>query len=264
MIDKEQLLKIPSLNIAEEMELMDDNQFFEYIQALNTFIESYPVLEEKFRINFEANDYDFIFEGLIATCDLLRKIRADVLAEQGLNLINNLTDTDHAKSEADITNYLADVSTLSIDIQMAMISNEQTEEKDAPPDMEADAPKRKRTSILAVDDVTFFLASLETLLKETGYKLTCVNSGEAALNFLRNDSPDLFLLDIEMPEMNGYELARKIKDMGQTGRIIFLTSNSSHKHVMKAIEAGAVDFIVKPINKAQVIKKIEKVLKKSR
>ena len=64
-----------------------------------------------------------------------------------------------------------------------------------------------------------------------------------------------------MPEMNGYDLARKIRESGHTAPIIFLTANSSHKHVMKAIEAGAVDFIVKPINRIQVISKIEKVLK---
>jgi len=261
MINKEQLLKIANLNIAGEIEQMDDNQLNEYVQALNLFIENYSAMEEKFKTNFEANDSDFIFEGLITISDMLRKIRADVLAEECLNQINNIRDMEHGKSEAYVTNFLAAVSMLSIDIQMAMILNEQTEDESAPPDKSAEAPKGTRTSILAVDDVTFFLNALQVLLKETGYQLTCVNSGAAALSFLRNHSPDLFLLDIDMPEMNGFDLARKIKDIGQTGPIIFLTSNSSHKHVMKAVEAGAVDFIVKPINKAQVISKIEKVLR---
>ena len=144
---------------------------------------------------------------------------------------------------------------------MSMLYKKQTEENAAPPDAAAVVPKRKITSILAVDDVTFFLNALQTLLKETGYDLTCVDSGAAALRFLRNNNPDLFLLDIEMPEMNGYELARKIRESGQKAPIIFLTANSSHNHVMKAVEAGAVDFIVKPINKTHVINKIEKVIK---
>ena len=263
MVDKERLLKIANLNIAGEIEQMDDSQLNEYVQALSSFIEKFPALEEKFKTNLDAEDSDFIFEILVAICDMLRKIRADVLAEECLNQINNLRNVGEGKKEAYVTNFLAAVSTLCIDIQMAMFFVEQTEEEEAPPpDEKEDVPQRKTTSILAVDDVTFFLGALQELLKVTGYKLTCVNSGAAALRFLRNNSPDLFLLDIDMPEMNGYDLARKIREGGHTAPIIFLTANSSHKHVMKAIEAGAVDFIVKPINRIQVISKIEKALKK--
>ena len=273
MTEKEHLLKIVNLNIAGKIEHMDDLQLNEYVQALNSFIEKYPALEEKFKTVMEEKDYDFVLEGLIAVCDMLGKIHADVLAEEGMKQINNLKDMDPGKNEAYITNFLAAVSMLSIDIQMAMFYKEQKEEKQEKqekeetkpaPEKKADAPKNKRTSILAVDYVTFFLSSLQALLKDSGYVLTCVNSGEAALKFLRDNTPDLFLLDIDMPNMNGYELARKIKASGQTAPIIFLTANSSHHHVIKAIESGAVDFIVKPINKAQVTSKIEKVLRAAR
>ena len=260
MVDKGRLLKIANLNVAGEIEKMDDTQLSEYVQSLNSFIEKFPALEEKFKTDFGTRDYELIFEGLISVCDLLRKIRADVLAEEGLNQINQIRNNEEGISEAGITGFFAAVSALSIDIQMAMFST-QTKEKDPPPKKKEDGPGRKITSILAVDDVTFFLGTLQTLLKDTGYKLTCVSTGAAALRFLRENSPDLFLLDIEMPEMNGYELAKKIRENGHKAPIIFLTANSSHKHVMKAIEAGAADFIVKPINKTQVTSKIEKVLK---
>ena len=264
MIDKEHLLKIANLN-TEKTESMDDNQLKEYILLLESFIEKYSPLEEKFKTILEKKDYDFMLEGLIPICDMLGKIHADVLAEEGLRQINNLKNTDPAKSEAYITNFLAAVSMLSIDIQVAMFQKEQKEEKKPQPEKRALAPKKSNiTSILAVDDVTFFLSSLRALLKDSGYHLTCVNSGAAALNYLRENTPDLFLLDIDMPLMNGYELARKIKEIGHTSPIIFLTANSSHHHVIKAIEAGAVDFIVKPISKAQVISKIDKVLRAAR
>jgi len=261
MFDKEGLLKIANLNIGEELEQMNDNQLNEYVEALNSFIDRYSALEEKTKTDLDARDGDSIFEDLMAICDMLRKVRADVLAEECLNQINNLGTLEEGKKEAYITNFLAAVSMLSIDIQMAMFYVEK-EEKKTPPDAKKPDSESKRTSILAVDDVTFFLNALQEQLKVTGYKLTCVNSGASALRFLRNNTPDLFLLDIDMPEMNGFELAREIRAIGQKGSIIFLTANSSHKHVMKAIEAGAVDFIVKPINRVQVINKIEKALSK--
>ena len=96
------------------------------------------------------------------------------------------------------------------------------------------------------------------LIQNTPFKITCVNSGEAALHYLETHQPDLFILDIEMPEMNGYELAEKIRERGQKAPIIFLTGNFSVAYVKRAVEAGAADFITKPINKNHVLNRIKK------
>jgi CheY-like chemotaxis protein len=117
---------------------------------------------------------------------------------------------------------------------------------------------KKEISILAVDDTIMFLNLLKLAFQCTDYKLTCVNSGKAALRFLQNNKADLLILDIEMAEMNGYELAIKIKERGYTAPIIFLTASAREEDVRKAVEAGGVDYIVKPIDREQVLSKIKK------
>jgi CheY-like chemotaxis protein len=110
--------------------------------------------------------------------------------------------------------------------------------------------------ILAVDDKAFFLTVLKTVLYDTEYKLICAKSGEDALKFLEKHRADLLLLDIEMPYMDGYELAAAIRKSGQKAPIIFLTGNARKEYVTKALAAGAADFIVKPINKEIILDRI--------
>jgi CheY-like chemotaxis protein len=94
--------------------------------------------------------------------------------------------------------------------------------------------KRDKKTVLAVDDAAFFLNILKKYVSGTGHKLICVNSGDAALKYLVAHDPDLFILDIEMPEMNGYELAQKIRNEGKKAPIIFLTGNAKREDVVKA------------------------------
>ncbi|MDR0516439.1 MAG: response regulator [Fibromonadaceae bacterium] len=115
-------------------------------------------------------------------------------------------------------------------------------------------------NILAVDDAELILHVLRTFLKDTEYKLTCTTSSKIALNFLQKSKPDLFILDIDMPEMNGYELAMKIRDCGQQAPIIFLTGNTSQESVEKALMVGASDFIAKPISKTRLLERIAKFI----
>jgi CheY-like chemotaxis protein len=98
-------------------------------------------------------------------------------------------------------------------------------------------------------------------LSDTRYILTCVSSGRDALKYLEKHQPDIFLLDIEMPGMDGYELAARIKESGQKAPIIFLTGNAKKEHLARAVKSGAVDFIIKPINKDVLLAKIHKYLR---
>ncbi|MCL1904303.1 MAG: response regulator [Oscillospiraceae bacterium] len=115
-------------------------------------------------------------------------------------------------------------------------------------------------SILVVDDSAFFLNAMRTTLKDSPYKATFINSGASALKYLKSHSVDLIILDIEMPFMDGYELAKKIKENRVMAPIIFLTGNAEKSYVVKAIQAGAVDFILKPIDKNLVLNKIAKYI----
>jgi CheY-like chemotaxis protein len=114
--------------------------------------------------------------------------------------------------------------------------------------------------ILAVDDSPHSLQNLKLQLADTPYKLICVTSGADALRFIEKKTPDLYILDLEMPEMSGDELAMEILGRGKNAPIIFLTGNSDKDSVIKSLTVGAVDFIVKPINKEQALSRIAKYL----
>jgi CheY-like chemotaxis protein len=80
------------------------------------------------------------------------------------------------------------------------------------------------------------------------YQVIAVPSGKAALAVIITQKPNLFILDIDMPDMDGYELARRIRSNSNFTNtpLIFLTGNSSREHITKAMEVGCNDFIVKP------------------
>ena len=128
--------------------------------------------------------------------------------------------------------------------------------QDTPPNLPV-----QRKKILAVDDVSIFLKNLTMQLKDYPYDLMCISSGKFALRYIQANTPDLFILDIEMPDMNGYELAEKIRALGHTAPIIFLTGASQKDNIVKALQIGAADYILKPFNKAQLLEKIEKHIK---
>jgi len=115
--------------------------------------------------------------------------------------------------------------------------------------------------ILAVDDMPEILSFVNNALK-SHYKVIAVSSGKAALKVLETQKPDLFILDIDMPEMNGYQLAgliRRTEEFINTP-LIFLTGNSSREHITKAITVGCNDFIVKPSNHDNLLTKVGKFL----
>ena len=234
--------------------LLDDINLAAYIQnSLTPFVECFPRYEEQIRDALESCDYRTLSKVLTDLCYRLKSIHAGDLATDCHKQMERLPDIRQQKVEAYMTFFLTSVSMLSIDIQMVMHGT---------PDVAASAGKdyggsgSETPCILAVDDEPFFLLTLEKALENTKYRLIGVNSGMSALRFLSNHSPDLFILDIEMPEMDGYELARRIRDAKQNAPILFLTGNAKKEYVAKAIEMGASDFILKPIDRELVIKRI--------
>jgi len=101
--------------------------------------------------------------------------------------------------------------------------------------------------ILAVDDMPEILSFVNSALKNH-YKIVAVTSAKTALNVMKSQKPDLFLLDIDMPEMDGFELIRIIRSTAEFKKtpVVFLTGNSSRDHVTAAMLEGCNDFIVKP------------------
>ena len=120
--------------------------------------------------------------------------------------------------------------------------------------------------IVAVDDCNVILKTLKNMLDNEAYDVHPFSSGKRALQFLmqKDQIPDLIILDIEMPEMNGYVLLERIKQIEHLENVpvIFLTANNEKKQVVKAVTGGANDYVVKPLDKDILMKKIKSLLNK--
>lgn len=116
-------------------------------------------------------------------------------------------------------------------------------------------PARK---VLIVDDDPVSLKVLLHLLKSVDYQVARAMSGNDAWKVLKDFSPDLILLDILMPDIDGYELCRELKNNSMYRHIpvIFITSANKTDEIVKGFDAGAVDYITKPINKAEILARV--------
>lgn len=109
--------------------------------------------------------------------------------------------------------------------------------------------------VLVVDDNPRNLQLISTVVGEAGYKVSAVNSGQNALKYLTLKQPDIILLDVMMPEMNGYEVCRTIKeDPGLKDiPVVFLTAKNEVQDIVTGFSLGAVDYITKPFKTEEVL-----------
>lgn len=120
----------------------------------------------------------------------------------------------------------------------------------------------KKPTILVVDDMTTTLLLIHDLLKDT-YEVKIAKSGTKALEILESPNDiDLILLDIEMPDMNGYDVCKRIKNNETIKNIpiIFITGRTSQEDEEYGLNLGAIDYITKPFNKAIVKLRIKNYL----
>ena len=114
--------------------------------------------------------------------------------------------------------------------------------------------------ILIVDDDKDLRFNLSCILKEEGHEVIAVSDGKQALNALAQNVLDLVLLDVRLPGMDGVELLKEIKKIEQNLPIIMLTAYSDVKSAVKAMKAGAFDYITKPFNEEELILILGKAL----
>jgi two-component system sensor histidine kinase/response regulator len=115
-----------------------------------------------------------------------------------------------------------------------------------------------RSSVLIVDDITKNLQVVGTILRQAGYAVTPATSGAEALDGLREHLPDLILLDLMMPEMDGLEVCRRLKTdpLTQPIPVIFLTASNEMEHLVRGFEVGAVDYVTKPFNPPELLARV--------
>ena len=120
--------------------------------------------------------------------------------------------------------------------------------------MSLENPDQANGRILVVDDNPDNLQVLMKLLTEHGFVTYPASEGELALRFVQSTPPDLMLLDILMPGMDGYEVCRVLKQQESAKDIpvVFLTAKTEKEDIVRGFEAGGVDYIIKPFNAAEL------------
>jgi two-component system nitrogen regulation response regulator NtrX len=115
-------------------------------------------------------------------------------------------------------------------------------------------------SILIVDDEEPILTSLSSILRDEGYDVAVAKNGVEALRVYTMDPPDLMLLDIWMPEMDGMETLRRVRELVSTAQVMMMSGHGSIETAVKAIKLGAYDYIEKPLSLENVTLRVKHAL----
>ncbi len=122
---------------------------------------------------------------------------------------------------------------------------------------------QQKSKILVVDDIPVNIQLMQTYLSSVGYDTVVARNGEEALVQVKDHQPDLLLLDVMMPKMDGFETCRLLKGNQETRYIpvIMVTALNEIEDKIKGIEAGADDFITKPFNKLELLARVKSLLR---
>jgi DNA-binding NtrC family response regulator len=115
----------------------------------------------------------------------------------------------------------------------------------------------KGSKVLLVDDEAVFTNNMAKLLTNRGYKVTAVNSGDAAIQTLQDHNFDVVVLDLKMPGMDGITTLKQIKKLGLFTETLILTGHGSIDTALEAIKLGAYDYLTKPCEIGELVAKIE-------
>jgi DNA-binding response OmpR family regulator len=120
------------------------------------------------------------------------------------------------------------------------------------------------TKILIAEDEHDIRELIAFTLRFAGYEVIATTNGEEALAAVRQDTPDLILLDVRMPRKTGYEVCREIKDDPdlQNIPVAFLSAKGQEAEIQEGMQAGADEYIIKPFSPDQLIERIRSILAK--
>jgi light-regulated signal transduction histidine kinase (bacteriophytochrome) len=125
--------------------------------------------------------------------------------------------------------------------------------------MDDSQPKKVKGSLLVVDDDLLVRQAMDALLSREGYQVRCAPNGGTALRFAGEDPPELILLDIRLPDMDGFEVCRRLKEDPKTGTIpvIFISGLEEVADKVKGFEVGGVDYITKSFQRQELLARVE-------
>jgi DNA-binding response OmpR family regulator len=119
--------------------------------------------------------------------------------------------------------------------------------------------------VLIVDDEENIVISMEFLLNQAGYALEIARNGQEALTKVATFTPDLILLDVMMPKINGFEVCRRVREnpAWQMIKIIMLTAKGREVEVTKGLALGANAYIIKPFSTKELMAQVDHILDES-
>ncbi len=119
----------------------------------------------------------------------------------------------------------------------------------------------KKTLVLVVDDDVRMLRMMKRILELEGFQVLIANSGESALKMFDKENPDLVLLDIMMPDMDGYSVCQRIREFSQVP-IIMVTARGDDKEKVEGLDIGADDYVTKPFSASELAARVRAVLRR--
>jgi len=121
-------------------------------------------------------------------------------------------------------------------------------------------------TVLIVDDEAPIADLLDTILKGAGYRCLKANSGHEAVELVKRESPDLVILDINMPGMDGFQTCEMLRESPENCSlpIVMLTGRGDESTIVKALERGADGYIIKPFNQKELLHTLQQLLGKAK
>ena len=119
-------------------------------------------------------------------------------------------------------------------------------------------------SVLVVDDDPIVRDVLERYLTRDGFVVTCAADGEAALAAIERDAPDLIVLDLMLPRVDGFEVFHRLREGGVQSAVIMLTARGKATERIVGLESGADDYVAKPFSPREIVARCRAVLRRSR
>ena len=120
----------------------------------------------------------------------------------------------------------------------------------------------KKTSVLVVDDDIRMLRMMKRVLELEGYQVRTASGGEMALNMFDKETPSLVLLDIMMPDIDGYTVCQRIREFSQVP-IIMVTAKGNDKEKVDGLDVGADDYVTKPFSASELSARVRAVLRRT-
>jgi two-component system OmpR family response regulator len=128
---------------------------------------------------------------------------------------------------------------------------------------QADQTGRVRRRILVVDDEPSIVDAVATALRYEGYEVEEATTGREALTAVGRGEPDLVVLDWMLPDLDGIEVGRRLRERGFKTAILFLTAKDATENKVEALRAGGDDYVTKPFSLAEIVARTEAILRRT-